>query len=224
MLANADVDSLRATLAQASSINARGTLPLPRQAALWYGAALAASHLRQSTQASDYANRLLTLLHADATGARLARLLGAEVALAAGNAALAAKSLGTDAVVWRPSLLLGAQIATQTSDPVALAYVGPLLQSWVIEHPRDAQAWQLLSGVYAAQGQQVRAIRAGAEVQVAQFNYSAALDRFKAAQDLIQQKPSSAGPNAALDYIEASIIDTRRRQVAELLREQALDR
>jgi hypothetical protein len=44
------------------------------------------------------------------------------------------------------------------------------------------------------------------------------VDRFKAAQELVRR--SGAGG----DHIEASIIDTRTRQVALLLREQALER
>ncbi len=92
------------------------------------------------------------------------------------------------------------------------------LQTWVAEHPRDAQAWQLLAAAYHAQGLKLRAIRAEAEAQVAQLDYQAALDRFKAAQDVAR----SAG--AAGDHIEASIIDARARAVASLLREQALER
>jgi hypothetical protein len=50
----------------------------------------------------------------------------------------------------------------------------------------------------------------------------AALDRLRAAQDWIRRSPSAGG--AAVDHIEASIIDTRAREVAALLREQALER
>ena len=92
------------------------------------------------------------------------------------------------------------------------------LQTWVALHPRDPEAWQLLAAAYSAQGQGLRAIRAEAESHVARLDYQAALDRFKAAQDLARK--SGAGG----DHIEASIIDTRTRQVALLLREQALER
>ena len=61
-------------------------------------------------------------------------------------------------------------------------------------------------------------IRAEAEAQVALFDYSAAMDRFKAAQGVVR---NAAG---GIDHIEASIIDTRARQVQSLLREQALER
>ena len=67
------------------------------------------------------------------------------------------------------------------------------LQTWVALHPRDAQAWQLLAAAYTAQGQTMRAIRAEAEAQVAHLDYQAAMDRFKAAQELARK----AGPAAA---------------------------
>jgi hypothetical protein len=44
------------------------------------------------------------------------------------------------------------------------------------------------------------------------------MDRFRAAQDLARKARTPA------DDIEASIIDTRTRQVASLLREQAAER
>jgi predicted Zn-dependent protease len=93
------------------------------------------------------------------------------------------------------------------------------LQTWVALHPRDAQAWQLLSAAYAAQGQALRAIRAEAEAQAAHLDYQAAMDRFKAAQELARKAPAGSA-----DHIEASIIDTRARQVELLLREQAVER
>ena len=85
-------------------------------------------------------------------------------------------------------------------------------------HPRDAQAWQLLSSAYAAEGQNLRAIEAEAETQVAHLDYQAALDRFRAAQDLARKARTPA------EYIEASIIDVRAREVQSLLREQAAER
>jgi len=56
------------------------------------------------------------------------------------------------------------------------------------------------------------------------MDYAGALDRFKAAQELLRQGRAGNGVGAAVDHIEASIIDTRKRQVELLLKEQALDR
>ena len=79
----------------------------------------------------------------------------------------------------------------------------------------------MLSSACAAQGQTLRAIRADAEAQMARLDYPAALERFKAAQELLRQTRSNT---AAADHIDASIIDTRRRQVELLVKEQALER
>ena len=98
------------------------------------------------------------------------------------------------------------------------------MQNWLTSHPRDALAWQLLSAAYAAQGQTLRAIRADAESRVAVLDYAPASERLKAGQ-LLAREMASKG---TADHIEASIIDTRAREVAlqlrELLREQAVER
>lgn len=234
VLANPGVDALRAVQAQASGTHL-ATLAAARQVGVLYGAALAASRLRDFANAERHLARLTGLAQADARAARLARLLAAEIALAAGDPRRAAAALdapGTrdaSAAPARPELLLGVQIALQAGQGGQAAEVSAAvqrLQTWVAAHPRDAQAWQLLSSASAAQGQALRAIRANAEAQVAVLDYAAALDRFKAAQQLLRQgRASPAGDAAkAADHIEASIIDTRQRQVELLLKEQALDR
>ncbi|MBA3774639.1 MAG: peptidase M48, partial [Ramlibacter sp.] len=150
-----------------------------------------------------------------ARAARAASLLTAELALAAGEPARAA-ALADVPGAARPELVLSSQARTAGGRAADSAQ---RLQTWVALHPRDAQAWQLLAAAYAAQGQSLRAIRAEAEAQVAHLDYQAALDRFKAAQELARR----AGPGTG-DHIEASIIDTRARQVESLLREQAVER
>ena len=92
------------------------------------------------------------------------------------------------------------------------------LQDWVANHPKDAQAWQLLANAYIAQGRTISGIRAEAEASVAQLDYPAALARLRSAQDQIR---ASTG---RVDHIEASIVDTRARQIDALAREQALER
>ena len=245
VLSNVDVDALRAWQLDAASAGL-STQAAPRQAGVWYGAALAASQLRDFAQARIDLEHLRGLVTGDASATRLARLLQAEIALRAGDAAGAQTVLNTlltaaaapgavtaqdqALATRRPELLLAAQIALQAG-PVgqtdsaggsaAIAAVALRLQTWVAAHPRDAQAWQLLSSVLGAQHQTLRALRADAEAQVARLDYAAALDRFKAAQAVSHQQH---GGQAAADHIDASIIDTRQRQVQSLLKEQTLDR
>jgi len=230
VLVNPGVDTLRSLMQEADAVALATSAPL-RQAGVLYGAALAASQLRDFALAKTYLERMTLLARDDASALHLARLLTAEVALAAGATALpSAPPLGFAAAVRRPELLLRAQLALQAGQgapadgAAARTAAAQDLQTWVMVHPQDASAWQLLSSVYAAQGQSLRAIRADAETQVARLDYAAALDRFKAAQELVHQRRGGNGASAAADHIEASIIDTRQRQVQALLKEQALER
>ncbi|UBQ41895.1 M48 family metalloprotease [Comamonas thiooxydans] len=231
-----------ATLPRSGSFSSLGQL---EQVAQLYAATLSAMYLRDWPLAREMAQRLLAATAGNAPANIQARWLNAELefkadnpqaALAAlplqsGNAPqaaprvtasgnLAGPSLATIDVVERvaprrPELLLKAEILLR------LNQAGPMassLQTWVTDHPRDGSAWQTLARVWRSQGQEMRALRAEAEAQVAHYDYAAAVDRFKAAQDLARK----AGAGA--DYFEASIIDTRLRAVDELLREQLRDK
>jgi hypothetical protein len=99
------------------------------------------------------------------------------------------------------------------------------MQAWVTLYPLDGGAWHQLAQLASASQQPLRALRAEAEVQAVQYDFPAAIDRLKAAQEFARQK--GLGQQAG-DYIDASIIDTRLRQleaqVKEASREQALQR
>jgi predicted Zn-dependent protease len=211
VLSSTGVDGLRALVSEAASLPANA--PEPRRAATLYAASLAASKLRDTGTSVMYAQRLVDEQR-DPAAARHARFLLAEVALAGGRTERALALIDANARS-RPEVLLRSQarLATGGASEVAQA-----LQSWVATQPRDALAWQVLAHAYQAQGQTVRAVRAEAEAQVALLDYQAALDRLKAAQDLLRRGGGGG------DHIEASIIDTRTRQVESLLREQSLER
>ena len=101
----------------------------------------------------------------------------------------------------------------------ALSTVVDQLRQWVQNTPYDAQAWNLLASLLAAQGQRLPALRAEGEAQLGRMDLQGALDRFRAAQDLARQGPLPPG-----DHIEASIVDTRVREVQGLLREMQTER
>ena len=107
-------------------------------------------------------------------------------------------------------MVLGSQALIATGQA---SKVSDRLQSWVVDHPHDAAAWRLLAQAWKEQQQPLRSVRAEAEAYVAHYDYPAAVDRFKAAQDLARRGEG--------DHIDASIIDTRLRAVEALLREQA---
>ena len=213
VLSNTAVDALRAAVAEADSPSLAAQ-PRARQAGVLYAATFAAGRLRDPALAMRLLTRLEAVTADDAAAQRLARLLGAEATLAQGDTARSLRMVEATSR-RRPELLLSAQAQVQSGQARDAAQ---RLQTWVANHPRDAAAWQMLAGALAAQGQSVRAVRAEAESRVAQLDYTAALDRFKAAQDLVRRNTGGG------DHIEASIIDTRARQVESLLREQALER
>jgi predicted Zn-dependent protease len=217
VLSQGSVDALRARVAEAQPAVLLPQSPA-RQAAALYAAALASLKQRDAGQAERFALALRPLVQGEAAAARLARLLLAEIALTSADAARAA-TLVSASDPGRPDVLLAAHAAVRSSRAGDAAQ---RLQTWVTLHPRDATAWQLLAQAYGAQGQGVRAIRAEAEAQVAWLDYAAAMDRFKAAQELVRRM--SREGTLGSDHIEASIIDTRARQVESLLREQALER
>ncbi len=189
-----------------------------QQAGMLYAAARSAVELRDLKAARALAARLAARVQGDAPAERLARLLQAEVELDAGNGPAAAALLDPKAHPKdRAELVLAAQAAVAARQPDGVA---PLLRDWVALHPRDATAWRTLSAVYGVQGETLRAIRADAEANVAVLDYVAARDRFRAAQDWVRQ----AGPGTRVDHYEASIIDTRAREVEARAKEQLADK
>lgn len=233
VLSNPTVDALRTWSLQAEPTLLSKTTAA-QQAATLYGATLAAIKLRDHSAAQGFWLRLTEVTRNDTAAARLARLLGVELALAMDDTARASRllsqgSAATGIPTSRAELFLAEQTrlkaatsatgAPPDSLPVRdLLAVSQTLQTWVAEHPKDAQAWQLLASIYAAQGRTLSSIRAQAEINVAQLDYPAALARFKTAQDWVRKQ------GTAVDHFEASIIDTRTRQVEQLVREQALER
>lgn len=214
VLSNPGIDGLRSYVADADAVTGNAS-QRGRDVTTLYAAALSSSKLRDPVAAAKLADRLAVLTAGDAAAARLTKLLMAEIALDAGDAARAAALVdGLDG--GRPELMLGAQAGMRLGRS---AEVSQRLQTWVAVHPRDAEAWQLLAEAYSKQGQTLRSIRADGEARVAHLDYQAALDRFKAAQDIDRK-----AKGGEVDQIEASIIDTRARQVESLLREQRLER
>ena len=205
VLVDPGVDALRALVAEASS-------PKTPSAGVLYGAALASAKLRDYSTASVWAQQLQTIVQGDAAR-RAGELLLLELDLMAGKVPPNAASIDLTKTTARADVLVRGRALLAAGQPQV---VSSRLYSWVAEHPKDAGAWQMLSTAFNAQGQAVRAIRADAEAHVVELDYPAALDRFKAAQALMREQPGAA------DFMESSIIDTRARQVALLVKEQAL--
>ena len=217
VLGSPGVDDLRSMVAEGQRAATEPVSPekLPVLAGRVYGGALAASRLREDAVARAFVAPLKSIAVQTPGAVRVAHLLAIELETAAGRPGEATASVKFSQDTTRAELLIGgrAMLAAGLLSPLADA-----LQTWVVTHPKDAQAWQMLSEVWSRQAETVRSIRADAESRVAQLDYPAALDRLKAAQDMLRGGQAGvAGRNA---HIDASIIDTRTRQISNLIREQ----
>ena len=210
VLTRPGVDVLRLWVDAASSGEFARSSPA-QQAGTLYAAALSAKDLRDFKAARAMAERLTARTAEDPSSAKLARWLNAEIELAGGGAAKAFALLDVKSKE-RPEMLLAADTAVATRQPAPMV---PVLRDWVATHSRDATAWRALANLYGAQNDTLRAVRADAEANVAILDYPAARDRFKAAQELVRK------PGAPIDHYEASIIDTRARDVEALVKRQA---
>jgi len=188
--------------------------PLPKRAAAWYAAALGQAQLRDYAAARRMIAPLRDAVQGDAAALRQVRLLAAEVELDAGQPQAALEQLPAVSAA-RPELVLRTQALLRLNRGSEMT--GPL-QTWLADHPHDATLWQLAASCWQQQNLPLRAIRAEAEAQAARYDYAAAVDRLKAGQDLARKG------GAQSDYIDASIIDTRLREVRSLLKEQAAER
>lgn len=216
-LSSVNIDQQRQWVAEPEGAGF-AALPLTRQAGILYTAALAALQLRDLPKARQWAARLQDKVRGQPEAQRLQTWLLAEVDLAAGRPAVAA-ALPLSAQAPRPALFLAVQGRLAQGGREAIEASAETLQTWVTLRPHDAGAWQLLAPAWRAAGKPLRALRAEAEAQVARFDYQAAMDRFKAAQELVRR-----GGEAGADHVEASIIDARSRELGLLLREQSNQR
>jgi predicted Zn-dependent protease len=194
-----------------------------------YGGALAASQLKDHAQAEAHALQALrlagTLTPAEPQAGLALQLLLAEIRLANANPGGALQALaGSPADLGpRPRLLLSAQAALDqqrlqpATDRAELRRQTEALQTWVAAQPQDAAAWQLLSATSDALGLRLRSLRAGAEAQAARGDLTGAIDRMRAAQSAA--RTASEGQ----DFIEASVIDSRMRQLVAERRRLVLE-
>ncbi len=178
---------------------------------LLYASALSSTLLRDCARANDalaQGERQIADAALPARSTRVWRMLGVELALAQGDAALAVKrvaALPDDAS--RARLLLESQVALAQNDTAQVKRQSERLQAWVSEHRRDALAWSTLSSLAERQGQALRAVRALAESHAANGDLGGAIDRLRAGQRLAR-----AG-GAPPDFIEAQVIDARLRDL-----------
>ncbi len=218
-------------LRRLQGFDARATmdqLPLPDRLGGLYAAALASSGLRDFDRADRAVDAAVGLLAAAAPGAdpaahaaadsALARL-GVQLALARGDTARAGALLVAGKLVdgRRSGLLLQADWALADGSEAALRRSVEALHTWVTGQRDDASAWQALAQAAGRLGQPLRAVRAEAEAQAALGNLPGAIDRLRAGQQLARR----GGPGT--DFIEASVIDARLRDLQAQRRQLLAD-
>jgi predicted Zn-dependent protease len=226
VLAKPGVDVLRSMAAQVQS-SAFAASPKAKQAGVLYGATLAELTQRNFAEARQHLSRLQALGGLDVGAQRVVRLLSAELALATGDATQAVAFLEGKATVIahndRATRIQLAQSRIATRKPAQGKLAASDLSLWLNQHPRDATAWLVQAAAFELQGDALHAIRAQAEARAMELDYSAAVDRFKAAQ-LLAHQMASEGKLDRAGHMEASIIDARLRELERLRREQALER
>jgi predicted Zn-dependent protease len=192
-----------------------------------YAAAMAASllkeHGRAETQATEALRLAATATPREPAAERVLTLLQAQLRLARGDAPAALATLDGlgAAATERAPMLLRAQAALALQPGPAEASTTlrgstEALQTWLADHPQDANAWELLSRTSAALGLGLRAMRADAEARAAVGDLTGAIDRLRTAQ---QVSRSATGQ----DFIEGSVIDARLRQISATRRQLALE-
>jgi len=210
-------------LRKLQDFDARATmdqLPLADRLNGLYAAALASTGLRNFDRA-DRAVRAATGLlaaspqRADLPARHALARLAVQLALARGDTAQAGALLAAEGLVdgGRTGLLLQADWVLADGSEPALRRSVEALHTWVTLHRDDASAWQALAQAAGRLGQPLRAVRAEAESQAVLGNLPGAIDRLRAGQQLARQG------GAGQDFIEASVIDARLRDLQSLRRQ-----
>ena len=225
VLMDADPAQLRRYEDQAAGLPGAGARE--RMVSLYTGA-LAATLQRHGAQAEKLAAQALEVTQQatprEPQAERAVRLLQVQLRLANGDPSGALQALdaaGGDgqgaraSLLYRGQALLDLQRLKGGAMP-ALRESTETLQTWVAEHPADADAWELLSSSADAVGLKLRALRAGAESRAAIGDLTGAIDRLRAAQ---QASKGAAGQ----DFIEASVIDARLRELQAQRRQLVLE-
>ena len=187
-----------------------------------YAGTLADIHLKNWALAERHLQEIATLVGKDSAAQRNYFFLRAEYESAKGNYA-AAGALLENLSKSRAQTLLLAQYRNATHRLEDAKLVTDSLQLWLSQYPRDANAWELMSTALLTTGNTIGGIRADAEALAAHWDYSGAVDRLKAAQEITRQLARQKGLDATAQ-IEASIVDVRLRTLEVARREQALER
>jgi predicted Zn-dependent protease len=98
----------------------------------------------------------------------------------------------------------------------SIRQVADALTTWLLAHPDDAPAGQILAKTWELLGQKGRSLRVLAQAEMAHFGLSAALNHLLAARDVfLAQSPNE------IDFAEQSVVDSLIRQTRARLAQMA---
>jgi beta-barrel assembly-enhancing protease len=221
VLSQSSSDDLRRWIDQAKSA---GLLPpsgdgLRARIGIWTSAALAHAKQKDFDRAKVLLSAVRGAIDSDPAATRLVRLMQAELALAAGDARGAVQELHSMDRRLRSERMLWVQAHTLLGPGEALDEAVSGLQTWLLQQPMDAPAWDTLSQAQQRRGRPVATLRAQAENHMVKLDWAGAIDRLLAAQTLARSSRLTQD-----EHIEATIVDSRLRQAQLLRREQLQER
>jgi predicted Zn-dependent protease len=221
VLMDTRVDALRR--AQGLDAERAGEAPPAQRVADSYASALASMLLKEPARAETALARAEALLannpRQDVRAQRQLAFLKAQLLLGRGDARAAAAALAPHAGDGsRAAAMAAADVALALPDgDAAIKRSADELQTRVAAQPADASAWSLLSRLWGRLGQPLRSLRAEGEAQFALGDLPGAIDRLRAGQRLARSSSST-------DFIEASVIDARLRDIQAQFRALAAER
>jgi predicted Zn-dependent protease len=218
VLMDARIESLR----RWQALDAPAGAPPAERLMAGYASALASTLLRDWPRADTALQLAQGAARGDARAQRDVALLQAQSLLARGDTERAGEALKPFAKAdGQPSsravMLLSAQVAMARDKPT-LQRAAEELQTWTTLHPQDATVWSQLGRAWEKLDQPLRALRAEAESRIALGDLIGGVDRLRAGQRL-------ARTSRSVDFIEASVIDARLKEIeAQARRREAEDR
>ncbi|MDI9330650.1 MAG: M48 family metalloprotease [Alphaproteobacteria bacterium] len=225
-LTDTSADGQRLLILQAQERPASPMPTLLSTMAAWYAGVVAHMQAQQYLQAEQLLGRLRLALPGSGMAQDRLAWLAAELNLRQGQPARALSELANVSAAsagQRAHFVLRWQalLASRQLPDVRLA--NGEIDLWLSRRGRDGQVWEMSAQGLELVGDPLRSLRAQAESRAVRFDFVAAIDRLLAAQDLVRAL-SRQGPLTRAQEIDASIIDTRLRQLRQARREQALQR
>lgn len=212
VLADLSVDAQKIFVQQGAVVMSDATQSDPARISTLYAAALAAWQTKDAVRARTFyqALKASTSIRTPSSVLEIVRWLGAELQ---SESQLDLTSKNRVEMLYAALQILD-KSATNPS-AAELRTLASRLQDWVIENPKDIDAWSFLARAQLLQNLRVRASMATAEGLRAQQDEAGALAQYLAAQSLIKQ-------GLPADRVDTAIVDSKVRELQQIAREASV--